>query len=141
MKNKKPIFGTVVASHILAFTLALASSLTAQADTTIGVHVATYHLNRDADFNEFNAGLYVVRAGWTAGAYRNSIRRVSTYAGYTHNRVFGTPVDVTVGAVSGYLPAPVIPMLVPSIKLHNVRLGILLPFEKKGGGLHVAVEF
>lgn len=124
---------------ILAITLALAC-LPASA-TTVGVHVATYHLNRDAGFNEINPGLYVQHIGWTAGAYRNSIRRVSAYAGYTFTRVGGTPADLTVGAVSGYLPAPVIPMLVPSIKLKNMRLGILLPFEKKGGGLHVALEF
>lgn len=106
----------------------------------IGMHLGTYHFDRERQYQEFNPGVYVVCDGWTAGAYRNSQNRNSAYIGKTFEHVLG-PVDVTIGGVVGYTRAPVVPMLVPSIKIGHARASLLLPVEKGGGGIHVSWEF
>ncbi|HET8689567.1 MAG TPA: hypothetical protein VFM18_23400 [Methanosarcina sp.] len=79
----------------------------------VGLHLLTYHLNRDAGFNETNPGVYTTCNGYTAGVYYNSERKVSEYVGYT---VEYKDVAVTVGVVHGYAGGPA-PMLIPSVKL------------------------
>lgn len=106
----------------------------------IGLHIGTYHFDRTRDYNEVNLGAYVECDHYTAGIYRNSLRKTSAYAGYTFDRVLG-PVDVTVGAVSGYPRAALMPLLVPSVKLGSARLSLLLPIEKGGGGVHLSWEY
>lgn len=105
----------------------------------IGLHIGTYHFDRSKDYNEFNPGIYAVCDGWTAGAYHNSERKVSVYAGRTFDV---GPIDVTLGAVAGYRRAPLVPMVVPSYKIKDgPRVSLLLPLEKGGGGLHLSWEF
>lgn len=105
----------------------------------IGLHIGTYHFDRSKDYNEFNPGVYALCDGWTAGAYHNSERRVSVYAGRTFDV---GPVDVTLGAVTGYSRAPLVPLVVPSYKIRGgPRVSLLLPLEKGGGGLHLSWEF
>lgn len=107
----------------------------------IGLHIGTYHFDRSKDYNEFNPGIYAVCDGWTAGAYYNSERKASIYAGRTFERVLG-PIDITLGAVAGYRRAPLAPMVVPSYKIDGgPRMSLLLPLEKGGGGLHLSWEF
>jgi hypothetical protein len=105
----------------------------------IGLHLGTYHFDASKGYNDFNPGAYVVCDGWTSGAYRNSERKPSVYAGKTF--AF-SGFDVTIGAVTGYRRAALTPMLVPSHKFENgVRLSLLLPAEKGGGGVHLSWEF
>ena len=111
-------------------------------DLTIGVHAYTYHFDKSQNYNNYNPGLYLEYQGWIAGAYYNSERAPSAYAGYTFKAVFGSWIDVTVGAVTGYERAAVLPLVVPSIKVwDHVRFSLLLPPEKTGWGLHVSFEF
>lgn len=106
----------------------------------IGLHIGTYHFDRTSDYNEVNLGAYAECDHYTTGIYRNSLRKPSVYAGYTFDRVLG-PVDVTVGAVSGYPRATLMPLVVPSIKFNSARLSLLLPTNKSGKGVHLSWEF
>ena len=97
----------------------------AMAETTVGVHLATYHADRKAGYDEINPGVYVMHNQYTAGVYHNSEGHTSIYAGYT------IPVwkfDVTVGAVSGYQRG-LTALVIPSIKTpwYGLRVAFLPP--------------
>lgn len=126
--------------------MAVATSTAMHADTikTVGVHIGSVHLPAQ-DFNNANPGLYLrTESGLTAGAYYNSERRMSAYAGYTQE--WG-PVGVTVGVITGYKRAAVLPMLVPSVRLGRIdqvtfRLAYLPKLEKGGSHVvHLMAEF
>ena len=109
----------------------------------IGLHVVSLHSS--PGLNNTNPGVYVkTQAGYTAGTYFNSERRQSFYLGRTFN-VIG-PVDITAGIITGYKAHPVMPMLVPSVKMdltgpYAVRLAYV-PKVQKGGAhaLHLMIE-
>lgn len=91
----------------------------------------SYHLNRDANFNEFNPGVgYVNEAGWGGGVYKNSYGKTSVYAG----REFRWPLNglldaaVQTGIVTGYPLAPVVPAVLPGLigKLGDHELALML---------------
>ncbi|MEO8151578.1 MAG: hypothetical protein ABI605_00810 [Rhizobacter sp.] len=115
----------------------------AMADT-IGFHIGSQHIPAKT-YNNVNPGIYYrTDEGWTAGAYRNSLRKNSVYAGYTWK--FGA-LDVTTAGVTGYFHK-VQPLLVPSLSLftfHGVtpRIAYIPRVEKKIGAhvLHLMVEF
>ena len=66
----------------------------------VGLHVASAHVPRLDDQNNINPGAYVLtQGGFVAGAYHNTLRRTSIYAG--HISAWG-PVDLAVGVVTGY---------------------------------------
>lgn len=114
------------------------STLTACA---VGLHLATYHADRSAGYNETNGGTYVQCDGWTAGHYRNSERKDSTYAGYT---VSNYRFALTLGLVSGY-DRGLTPMLIPSARLtKHWRVAILPPIPKASrdtSGIHLMYDF
>jgi len=132
-----------VALAVLVTAAALSASLPARA-LTFGLHLASVHVPA-RHFNNVNPGLYVrTDAGWTAGAYENSLRRTSAYVGYTweHGRF-----AVTGGAVTGYAEK-VQPLLVPSVKLLTLRgatarVAFIPRVEKRieSHVLHLMVEF
>lgn len=117
------------------------------ADTLI-LHLGSKHFP-SRDYNNFNPGLaYRTDSGWTLGAYRNSIRRTSVYAGRQFD--WGLTPDlqasVTVGAVSGYYRS-LRPLVVPSLGLRvspdlRFRLAFLPRVEKGGASvIHAALEW
>lgn len=134
-------------THLAALaTLAAAAFLMApgaRADT-IGLHIGSHHMPAKT-YNNSNPGLYYrTDDNWTAGIYRNSLRRTSVYAGYTWK--FGA-LDVTTAAVTGYFHK-VQPLLVPSVSLFTYqgitpRIAYIPRVEKKIGShvLHLMVEF
>jgi hypothetical protein len=113
-----------------AAALALVSPC-AQADT-VGLHLASVHVPQ-RHFNNTNPGLYYRNdAGWTAGGYRNSLRRTSAYAGYTWE--YGV-LGLTAGAVTGYQHT-VQALVVPSLRLFthdgfSARLAYIPRVEKR----------
>lgn len=107
----------------------------------LGIHLGTYHFDRNRGYEEFNPGAYVRCDNITAGAYRNSEGKPSVYAGYTGRPFASIPLDVTVGGVTGYRRSTVVPLLVPSVRIGDARLSLLLPLEKGGGGVHLSWEF
>lgn len=104
----------------------------------LGLTLGSYHFDRQADYNEINPGAYAICDGWTGGVYRNSLSRTSAFAGHAFS--WG-PFSLGLGVVSGYQRA-IMPMVFPSVKLGNVRVGIIPPPEPKAkGALTVSVEW
>jgi len=103
----------------------------------IGLNIGTYHIDRNAGFQEFNPGVYATCDGWVAGVYRNSVNRISVHAG----KVFSIgPIESEVGLVTGY-PKRVMPFVIPSVRFGHVRTALLLPFEKQKGGVTFSWEW
>ena len=69
-------FSMALLGHLLFQTHALA-----QESTTLGIHTFSYHNN--GNYNDTTPGLYLERNQFVIGAYHNSIRKTSVYAGYT----------------------------------------------------------
>lgn len=121
----------------------------AAADTRVGAHLGSYHF--EGNFNNFNPGVYVYHDGWTAGTYYNSERNQSYYAGYTFEYPLVGPFTggLTVGAITGYSRASVMPLAVPSIAWRtsgDSRLALrvsFVPKVEKGGSsaVHASIEF
>lgn len=124
--------------------IAVLMMATGAAAGTIGFHVASHHAPAKS-YNNSNPGIYYRHdEGWTAGVYRNSLRRTSVYAGYTWK--FGA-LDITTAGVTGYFDK-VQPLLVPSISLFTYRgvtprIAYIPRVEKKIGAhvLHLMVEY
>lgn len=117
-------------------------SLAAHAEppqVTIGVNLGTLHF--DPGYENFNPGVYVTVDNVSGGVYRNSFGKLSAHAGYVFRGVFGSPIDINVGVVTGYPRAPVLPLILPSIKVYGFRFSLLLPVDKSSGGVHVSYEF
>jgi hypothetical protein len=135
--------------RLLTLIGAVVLSTVAQAgDTgiTVGAHLRSWH--SQPGYNNDNPGLYIRSAdGWTAGTYRNSERRQSTYAGRTLSTHLGSHVEasLTLGAITGYRRAEVLPLVVPSLRIGSdigLRIAYLPPIEKTGSHVvHIAAEW
>jgi len=117
------------------------------ADTWLVATVASYHSNRDIEHNERNWGLGIehdLSDTWrlTAGHYRNSYWRDSSYVGalwmpLVYGRV---RVGVLLGAVTGYdrLVGPFAPTVLPTLmyegKQWGANLGVM-PSPERGVGV------
>ncbi len=115
--------------HFIAVIAFAASSASAG---TFGVHIGSHHMP-DRGYTNFNPGVYYRHdSGWTAGAYHNSFDKLSTYAGYEFREVYGLPVAIQVGIVTGYRRS-VQPVVAPVALLpHGFRLTVLPKVEPKG---------
>lgn len=111
------------------------------AQTTVGAHIGTYHVDRKAGYDEFNPGLYVKHDIYTAGVYHNSEGGTSYYAGFTHEWKY---VGVTWGLIGGYKRGT-LPMIVPHVKLGSgFRLAFLPPIpgaDNNTAGIHLMKDF
>lgn len=143
----------------------LLASGAAQAQTTIGLHLASHHFEQRDYQRNFNPGIYVrTEDGWTAGVYRNTLGRTSVYGGYT----IGDQVALTVGVVSGYQIrhewAPPLPggqcsngpppcyrelgtshhalnlMVAPSVRLGPARVSFIPGLGNASSVLHLSIE-
>ena len=66
----------------------------------LGLHLLSAHVPHDTAQNDYNYGLYVKTAeGYVAGSYRNTLNRVSVYAGREFS--YG-PIDVDLVLMYGY---------------------------------------
>jgi hypothetical protein len=114
----------------------------------IGLHVASHHSK--PGFNNFNPGIYVETTdGYTAGTYDNSESHQSYYAGRTFEAQVlpHASVAVTVGAITGYRAAPVLPLVVPTLRIPladkvSTRFAFIPRVEKKGAAaVHLMLEY
>jgi hypothetical protein len=114
----------------------------------VGLHLASHHSL--PGYNNSNPGVYVkTTEGYTAGTYYNSERRQTFYLGRTFEAqlVPWLSAGVTVGAITGYRPSPVLPMAIPSVRVPlagdvSARVAYVPPIEKKGvSTVHFALEF
>lgn len=100
----------------------------------LGLHLFSFH--SAPGFNDVNPGVYAqFDNGVTVGTYFNSERRQTFYAGKTFN-LYG-PIDLTVGVITGYSAASVLPMAVPSARVRlgervNLRVAYVPKIEKRG---------
>lgn len=129
------LFATFYGITVLVFTSRC------HAQTTIGAHIGTYHVDRKAGYDEFNPGLYVKHDIYTAGVYHNSEGGTSYYAGFTHEWKY---VGVTWGLIGGYKRGT-LPMIVPHVKLGSgFRLAFLPPIpgaDNNTAGVHLMKDF
>lgn len=89
--------------------------LIATAGLVLGVHLASLH--SAGGLQSANPGLYLrTESGFTAGVLRNSYSRTSAYAGWTFETQ-DKRFALTVGGVTGYPAKPVLPLLVPSMRI------------------------
>lgn len=66
----------------------------------IGLNVASVHVPAIDGQNNVNPGIYVRHeSGWGGGAFRNTLKRTSVWAGYTFTH---EPFSLTVGGITGY---------------------------------------
>lgn len=121
----------------------------ATAETRFGAHLGSYHFS--GDFNNFNPGVYVYHNGWTLGTYYNSERNQSVYAGYTAEWQLGGQwsAALTVGAISGYARASVLPMAIPSVAWRipgglgsALRVSVVPPVGRgSAAAVHASIEW
>lgn len=134
----------------------------------IGLNLTSYHFDRDYPFQEVNPGAYVVCNDWIAGVYRNSFGRTTVHAGKI---LKWGPIDIEVGIATGYgkktrretyspsnaaygcTPghqwcdvtegtADIIPLIVPSVRWNNARVGLVPPLSSKHrGALTLGMEW
>lgn len=105
------------------------------AETWVTVGIASYHFDRSAGYNERNIGVGIEHDfnsdhAVSAGAYRNSINRVSRYALYrwTPIHVGHVRIGVLAGAVDGYHRngGGIAPAFAPTLTLDTRPIGISL---------------
>ena len=107
--------------------------------TAVGLHIGSYH--DKPGFNNTNPGIYLVSEDNTVvGIYNNSFKKPSLYVVKnfsTEDKRF----SLAIGAVTGYSQSPVMPLIVPSIKLGNFRLSFLPRSAPKNADvLHLSYE-
>ena len=144
-------------------TAALATDNAEQASimpSTIGLHIGSKHST--PGFNDANPGVYGHWAdasgnGWALGTYLNSERAQSVWGGYSlsspklglgsaGSRAFAASAGLTLGGVTGYRAAKLMPLILPSAALHMgnaaARLTYLPKVEKRGAAaLHLSLEY
>ena len=110
----------------------------------IGLHLGTVHVPSTPPC-DVNLGLYVqTTEGVTLGAYRNSECLRSVYAGVTFETDDGR-FALTLGGATGYRTAPVVPLVVPSVRLPitdsvAARASLLLNPMGGASGVHLSIE-
>jgi hypothetical protein len=111
-----------------------------EAPETVGLHLGTWH--SDPGFCSNTPGVYARwQSGLTVGAYKNSAcRSYSGYAGWTWETEGRVRAAITVGAVTGYKLASVLPLVAPSL-IVDVTPSIALRGERLINGLLGLVLF
>ena len=123
------------AAESAIFALAMVSA--SASACTVGAHIGTYHTDNSRSYDNFNPGAYVNCNGPTAGAYHNSLGRLSAYAGWTF-KAFG-PIEATAGVITGY--GKPMPMLIPTVRASHIRIAFVPPNQEKPGSIHFMWEF
>ncbi len=102
-------------------------------DTWLQLGALSYHQNRDANYNETNYGIGILRrldneSAVAFGYYRNSIHRDSFYAAYHYTPYQYGPVKLGLqaGLISGYkaLSGFPTPMLLPLASIEGKNLAV-----------------
>lgn len=105
------------------------------------VHVASYHSDRNQDYNGNNPGLGLRikspgrRLFFAAGGYRNSLREDSIYAGVGMGMLDTGPLTFRfmVGGVTGYSKL-VLPFIFPELVLSYGGIGLMVGYVPKING-------
>ena len=118
----------------------------AWAPTTVGVHLVSRHSSYAQRWNDTNPGVYARWSnGLTVGTFHNSERAQSVYAAWSHDwpvvEAAGASLNagITLGAVTGYQRAPLLPLVAPSLRLgigQHAGLRATFLFNPTKGGAH-----
>lgn len=143
------MMGRILVTIVLCVHAAVLGTCAHAQPITVGVHIGSLHFpNRD--FNNVNPGLYVRDRDWQAGAYLNSYRHTTAYAGYVWKlkEVWGPlrKYEMFTGGATGYgdvwSNGPIAPMVVFSYRFETgLRLSLIPPTPKNSGVLHLSKEF
>lgn len=116
MENNRPRghFFRLLCAGLLCLSANQASNAM-EAPELLGLHLTTWH--SAPGFCANTPGAYAKWAnGFTVGAYKNSeCEHYSVYAGWTWETEGSVRAAVTLGVVTGYKLAPVLPMIAPSL--------------------------
>lgn len=114
---------------------------------TLGFNTLTQHPGASPEDNlaSKTPGIYAVSPeNITFGAYSNSVGKTSLHVGKTFDSKFnlaGEKYSLTLGLVTGY-EKPLLPMIVPSVKIGNMRITYIPEIKNFSyGALTAAVEF
>jgi len=102
------------------------------------LHVASYHTDREPQYNENNLGLGLRiksparKIFFATGAYRNSVREVSVYAGAGMGMLDTGLLTFRfmVGGITGY-SRPVMPFVFPELVLSYKEIGLMVGYVPK----------
>jgi len=105
----------------------LALSFPVFGDTVIQLHTVSYHINREANYNETNLGIgvryYTTKDQYIiAGTYKNSEYNQSNYVGYGWEFGDEFKLGLSAGLITGYNLGDVLPYIVPVISYKGVSL-------------------
>ena len=111
-----------------------------EAETVLYAHTVSYHVNREANYNESNYGLglrhYTTTDRYiTAGTYKNSEYNQSNYVGYGWE--FTPYLGLSAGLITGYKLHKVLPYIVPVIKYKSISL-IVAPYPE--AVIHLTID-
>lgn len=104
-----------------------------------GMHMVSLH-RPGSGMRTLTPGVYALHksSGFTIGAYNNSLGRASVYTGLTLER---GNFQLTLGAVTGYSKAKVLPMAAPSYKMADGWRISAIPNPFGESALHLSKEF
>lgn len=119
---------------------------TAGPQPAAGLHLGSQHYPGNG-LNNFNPGaFYRSASGWTTGAYYNSLRKPTVYAGRHWDWTLSPSIraGVTAGLGTGYA-RPILPFAIPSVAFGDatrLRLSYIPRIEKSGEHvLHASIEW
>lgn len=128
---------------LIILVLILLACALARAETpeVMGLHMGSWH--EDKAMNNFNPGVYARwKNGFTAGAYYNSEKRPTAYAGWTfHDKI--DRFAITLGAATGYKRAAIVPLVVPSVRFgvnENTSVRLSAVPLKGQAAVHLSLE-
>lgn len=118
------------------------------AAAAIGIHLASTHLNPELGptrgYNDINPGIYArFESGAQIGAYYNSHRRPTFYAGHSWTLVKGKTWDVgaLAAAATGYPSGAVVPIAAMSVRYRALRLSATPRIGNKASAVvHLSLE-
>ena len=112
----------------------------------IEVSCCSYHFDREANYNEFNYGVFYRR--WFnsnqsvhVGAYRNSYNDTSVVVGAGYEWALGRDFSFTLqyGVVTGYERSPVLPYVLPTFSYKGIVHLHTFPIDDGGFALSFTI--
>lgn len=142
MDNPKPYVRSFLLLLLVFLLLQLYITVAQAEECYPTVTLASYHFDREHEYNERNYGYGVGCSKWAVGRYRNSEGGRTTYALYNYplSKYFG----IVGGVVHGYTYSEYMPLVALSAAYGPLRFIIIPPISRDGvnqGVIGVQVVF
>lgn len=137
---RRALIDAIVVAAISAASVPAAFCTERAEAQTLGVNLVTAHTT--PGYRVWTPGLYARSdSGLTVGILRNSEGSWGAHAGKTwHTQAMGLPLDLQLGAITGYSRAPVVPLATASVLLGEHHRIVAIP-GSRCLALHYAVEW